>query len=189
MHKAIDCQYRSCFALPMPAPLAEVNKDAVEAHVITHGVADAARAFDLPLNTVKAWSARGKWLQPARATVVQPLPKSMQGRATGAATGATAARISKENLSVRSRLNAARTVDKGFSASARMKGEHIIAVADKLKSLGSLGQIAHEDWRDQQGKASVNLSFTMHCGAAEPERVIELDRPVVEQEGTVLPLE
>lgn len=159
----------------MSAPAIDVDRQAVKAHAITYGVREAARAFGLPESTVKSWSTREGWLKDAgRTVVVQPLPRSMQPRASNASSAPVAARISKEMLSVRSRLNAAKTVDKGFSASARMKGEHIIAVADKLKSLGSLGQIAHEDWRDQQGKASVNLSFTMHCGAAEPERVIDV---------------
>lgn len=161
----------------MPAPLA-VDRDAVKAHAITHGIREAARAFELSEDTVKAWARREQWLAPARAPIAapRPLPLSIRPvpRAPDAPTASEAARKTLDGMSRESRLNMAKTVHKGFREASQMSGEKVIACADKLKSLGSLGQIAHEDWRDQQGKASVNLSFTMHCGAAEPERVIDV---------------
>lgn len=158
----------------MPAPLA-VDRDAVKAHAITHGIREAARAFELSEDTVKAWARREQWLAPARAPIAAPTPLPMSirpvPRAPDAPTASQAARNTLDGMSRESRLNMAKAVHRGFKTAASMGGDTVIACADKLKSLGSLGQIAHEDWRDKPTNAGINLSFTLHAGSPPPDAI------------------
>lgn len=146
----------------MPAAL-DVDRDAVKAHVLTHGVREAARAYGLSENTVAAWSARGKWLQPAREAAAQPitaaLPQSMQPIASGAIKPSEAARNSLQKLSERSRLNAAKTVDRGFKAAVKKPGEWIVAAAPALASLAKVGTTAFPDWQQASHGPLVSIQL------------------------------
>lgn len=115
-----------------------VDKEAVRAHVITHGAREAARAFGISENTVLSWSARYGWLtQAGQKQEVQPLPKSMQTAAISAIKPHQAARYSVDNLKSRSRYRLMKGVDKGALAISRWKGDAIAANAQQLNQLAS----------------------------------------------------
>lgn len=79
-----------------------------------------------------------------------------------------------------SKFKGAIALNNGLGYFASLPAPELAVMADKFKALVSTGTPLH-GW-DKDSKAPLNLSFTMHCGVAEPERVIELDRPVIEQE-------
>lgn len=64
----------------MPAALS-VDREAVRVLVLAVGVREAARRMDLPEDTVKSWSSRGKWLAQPAAT---PIPPTVQRPAPNA---------------------------------------------------------------------------------------------------------
>lgn len=144
----------------MPAPLA-VDREAVKAHAITHGVREAARAFGLSEDAVRQWSARGKWLADAgKAVVAQPLPKSMQPVVTNVTKPSEAALRQKLSDSQKARKFAGKAVLKGFRKAASWSGEAIIERADKLASLAKTGSIAYGDWGSEAAPFSVSLTVT-----------------------------
>lgn len=163
----------------MPAPLA-VDREAVKAHAITHGIREAARAFDLRENTVKSWAKREGWLDPARAPIVhpRPLPLSIRPkvRAPDAPTPSQAARNSMSNMLLRTRQNMARTADKGFAGAVRMHPEDIISVAPGLKALAGVAQVAHPELREDSRSGPL-VSFTFHAGCPMPESIELPDGP------------
>lgn len=142
----------------MPAPL-DVDREAVKAHALTHGVREAARAFNLSEDTVKQWSRRFGWLAAAGvATVAQPLPASIAPRAVpNVPKPSQAARYSVDNLKSRSRYRLMKGVDKGALAISRWKGDAIAANAQQLNQLAS----AHAKLcPPEQGAGTPMLSLT-----------------------------
>lgn len=166
----------------MPAPISADTREAVKAHAITHGLRPAAAAFNLPVGTLAAWSARdpqGPWCPKAVQTPKQAI--TVQPRANTANTPSEAARNSLETLYSRTRLNMAKTADKGFRKASQQKGEAIIATADKLKSLAGVAAVAHPALREtaQTGASTVvNIAFL-----GIPSHGPSQDMPTIEQEG------
>ena len=157
----------------MPAPLA-VDRDAVKAHAITHGLAEAARAFNLPHGTVRQWSARGKWLENAKlATPLQPLPASMQPKVvTGVTSASDAARITLERMGRTAKLNAARTAVNGFNHSARLDGESVLDRASDLASLAKLASTVLPGFAERPQDAGPKLGISLTSGDATIQVIV-----------------
>lgn len=173
----------------MPAPLADVDRQAVKAHAIMHGIRPTAEAFNIPISTVGSWSERdpeGPWCPRNPKPVVQHRPATLQPRANNANSPVIAAKNSMSGLFARTRLNMAITADKGFRRSAKQKGEVIIAQATDLKALAGLAQAAHPELRDGNSGATLAISFNLHTGMGAPEADCSpiVVMPALEQEGT-----
>lgn len=147
----------------MPQPLA-VDREAVKAHALTHGVREAARAFNLSEDTVKQWSRRYGWLAAAGvATIAQPLPASIAPRAVpNVPTASAAARYSTEGLQARSRFRLLKAVDKGALTLSRKDGEAILDRAQELSALSS----AHAKLCPQQAQENRTLVQIAIAGTA-----------------------
>lgn len=165
----------------MPAPLA-VDREAVKAHAIQHGVREAARAFELPESTVKSWSTREGWLERAgQVQVVQPLPKSMQPRASGASiTPSEAAKTTMATLGDKTKSRLARGLARGALRVAHMKGETVLNRAPEIKALVDSAAKVH-GWQSQQGpSAFMGLHVTVRADQAQ---VVDVDAEVLPSEG------
>ena len=149
----------------MPAPGLDVDRDAVKAHAIIHGIRPAARAFKLPESTVKSWSTREGWLKDAGKVVcVQPLPKSIQPVASNASSASEAAVLTRETMLEETRFGMAATAHKVFKRSHRMSVPNILANAQQLHSTAKLAQIAHPELRET-ATTGPSISFVLHAGA------------------------
>lgn len=154
----------------MPAEL-DVDREAVKAHALVHGVREAARAFNLSESTVKSWSTREQWLlpqpQPDGSIVVRPLPRSIAPVASNASSPSEAARRQMHKLSQRSRLNLARAVDKGAKHSASLKGEDVLTKAKEIKALADTGDRIHQ-WSASQATPTLRLELIAGSQSNEP---------------------
>lgn len=163
----------------MPAPL-DVDREAVKAHAITHGICEAARAFGLSENTVKAWSARGQWLTPIRkedgSIVIPPRPVTVRPRATGATSASVAARNSLVRLGDKSRLNLARAVAKGAKHASTLTGENVLANAKDLKALADTGDRIHQ-WSANNATPTLRLELIAQSQSNDPP-VIDVESEV-----------
>lgn len=124
----------------MPAAL-DIDRDAVKAHAITHGVRAAAMAFGLPVSTVGSWSERdpaGPWA-PKKLIIIDNRPATVKPIANTANKPSVAARNSLADIGNKSRLNLARAVRKGSIAAARMDGKEIIKNATQIKAVADTG--------------------------------------------------
>ena len=158
----------------MPAPLA-VDRDAVKAHAITHGVREAARAFDLSEETVKAWSRREGWLANAGKLVcTQPLPASIRPvqRAPDAPKASEAARNTLERLGARAKLNAAKTAVNGFRHSAKLDGESVLDRASDLASLSKLAATVLPGFAERPADAGPKLGISLTSGDATIQVIV-----------------
>lgn len=144
----------------MPAPL-DAPWPAIQAHAIIHGLRETARAYGLSESTVMSRCAREGWLRDAGLTVtVQPLPASMQPRASGARTAPEAALRLKRSDSERSRTYAGAAIRKGMQAAARKDGDTILACAASISSLATAGAKVFADWRsDATAPVTVNIGI------------------------------
>jgi hypothetical protein len=124
----------------MARPL-NIDRDVVKAHAIAHGLPSAAECFDISLNTVKAWSARGKWFANAgKAIIPQPLPTTMKPvQPKRHVSGSEAMLSAMGEMNSRTRFALAKAADKGARHLARQKPVEIIA---KHEALGSIARTA-----------------------------------------------
>lgn len=161
----------------MPAPL-DIDRDAVKAHVLTHGVRPAAAHFGLSPATVGAWSARYGWLAPAKEIVANPssvLPASMRPANSAANTvnsPSVAAKNALASLGDKSRLLLAKSVKNTATALSKKKGDDAIKVAGALKSTVEAGSKLH-GW-DGTGQ-SVSLRLELIASPAQADAPLTLD--------------
>lgn len=153
----------------MAAPALAVDWEAIKAHAIMHGPRDAARSFQIAEGTVMARCAREGWLKGAgQVQVLQPLPTSMQPKASNACKPAVAAQNTKQRLGERIWNHQARANLKGSRAMAAKSGEAIISQAHALQALGN-----HADkllgWsKADASPALINISIGPQPQAAAP---------------------
>ncbi len=158
----------------MPAPGLGVDKEAVKAHAVTHGVREAARNFGLAESTVKSWSTREGWLAPVPVTVMQaPVPKSMRPIASNASTPSEAAVKARDNLDSESRHFSRKYVHgtlKHAAKLARREPERALAAAADVKAVVGVAQGSNmagfERQQDSRGTAVVNIAL---LGMIPPE--------------------
>ena len=157
----------------MPAPLA-VDRDAVKAHAITHGVREAARAFGLKEVTVMQWSAREGWLKHAgKPVITQPLPKSVAPQTvSGVSKPSEAARNTLERLGANAKLNAARTAVNGFAHSAKLDGESVLDRASDLASLSKLAATVLPGFAERPQDAGPKLGISLTSGDATIQVIV-----------------
>lgn len=109
--------------MPDTAPLA-VDREAVKAHVQTHGARAAAEHYGLNVNTVLAWSRRFGWIKEVKA-LSEPkpelLPASMQPKKVSAKTASGAALTALEGLHGEGKLASVKGAVKGLKWIARQK--------------------------------------------------------------------
>ena len=159
----------------MPAPPLDAPWDAIQAHAIIHGPRDAARSFGLSEGTVMARCAREGWLKHAGTVqVVQPLPRSMQAKASNACDAPTAARNSEAYRSAKGKLYGQRYVVQNLRYAAKLKGDHGLAVADKVKALAGAGQTFFPDWK-ADAQVGPSISFVLHAGAGPAPEAPAID--------------
>lgn len=128
----------------MPAALA-VDREAVKAHAITHGIREAARAFELPEDTVCQWSKRYGWLANAgKAIVAQPLPKSMQAPVSNVSiTPSEAAQRSKMDVKAQTHHLLSKATLTGAKGMARKSPDAIHDAVDVLLKLTQAADKLH----------------------------------------------
>lgn len=85
-----------------------------------------------------------------------------------------------ERLSGRSRLNAAKTVDKGFRAAVKMPGERILVEAANLKALAGVGTTAFPDWQQSSTGPLVSIQLLSVEHSAQPSSNAVEHAPVLE---------
>lgn len=165
----------------MPAPLA-VDREAVKAHALSYGLAEAARAYGLPYETVRQWSSRGQWLSQAGVTSVsQPLPQSMQPTVTPVTvTPAQAVQSSMQRLGERSKVRLARGLARGALHVAHMKPSTVVANAQQIKALADTGAKLHGWGAETSGGAMLGISLSV---SVSPEQ------PVIDVAATVEPID
>jgi hypothetical protein len=166
----------------MPAPL-DVNKDAVKAHALQHGIRPTAEHFGLQPGTVGKWSERdpeGPWCPkqvstPIRAATVQP-----SNGVNSVNSAPVAARNAEQHRAHRSKLNAHRYVDRTLhhaASVAHREPETALELADRVKAVVSTAQASNmpEFEREaQQTRVAVNI---LHM--PPPERVIEVEAQAI----------
>lgn len=154
----------------MPQPLA-VDREAVKAHAITHGVREAARAFNLSEDTVKQWSRRFGWLAAAGvATITQPLPASIAPRAVPNVPSASeAARNTEASLGEKTRTRFARGIARGALKVAHMKADTVLERAGEIKQLVDAGAKLHGWGQEGQSGAQAVLNIAFLAGAQPVE--------------------
>ena len=162
----------------MPAPLVDVDWSAVRATyaatgcdaaatAAAHGIADPA--------SVRQRAKRGQW----RAANVTALSRASMRAAERPAVSVNAVTApdaiqraydaEMAGMSRASRLSMARAVSQGVQAAAEMSGEEVLAVADKLKALAGVGQVAHPAWREDAAPKGPLVSLTFNGSPiAEP---------------------
>lgn len=151
----------------MPPPL-DVNREAVRVLVLSIGVREAARQMGLNPDTVSAWSARGKWLEPARRPSV-PLPTSMQPTAPFHASKPESI-ASKPAQSLENYLKRNGEVTRAHLSKAARKGATALAAGtpDKVlrhhKALQSLATVSGrvDGWGGPE--EAKTPSFTLNLG-------------------------
>lgn len=155
----------------------DVDREAVRAHAVTFGVREAARAFGLSEETVKAWSRREGWLVKAGQTVtVQELPQSMRPTAPSAPIRPSeAAKQSLATLGDKTKSRLARGLARGALKVAHMKGETVLSRAPEIKALVDSAAKVH-GWQNQQGaSAFLGLHVTVRADQAQ---VIDVEAEV-----------
>ena len=163
----------------MPAAL-DVEHEPIKAHALVHGVRDAARAFGLPEDTVRQWSAREGWLKNAGVAIVpQPLPASMQPRVTNVTKAGDAALSSLQKKGAKSKLHLANFVLNGAKEAARMKGPAIFAIAPAVKSIADIGKTVHPEWAGSAATPTLRLELIAGAlGDNDPLPVIDVQAEV-----------
>lgn len=153
----------------MPAPL-DVDREAVKAHAITHGLRAAAMAYGLPVSTVGSWSERdpdGPWCPKTIVAVEVKRPPTVMPRANSANTPSVAAKTQMQRLSNRSRLNIAKAVDKGAKHCSALKGEDILNSAKEIKALADTGDRIHQ-WSASSATPTLRLELIAGSQSNEP---------------------
>ena len=119
-----------------------IDREAVKAHALVHGVRDAARAFGLSEDRVRQWSYREGWLKDAGKTIeVQPLPKSMESRVVTTVTKPSEA-ARRSLLGERSRMRAARVGDSILRNISKTKGDDQVAMSQPFaQTVGALAKV------------------------------------------------
>jgi hypothetical protein len=147
-----------------------VDREAVRAHVVSHGCREAARAFGLSENTVLSWSYRFGWLADAgKSVIAQPLPKSMQSAAISAIKPHQAAQNTVISLGEKTRSRFARGIARGALKVANMKPSKVLDRAGEIKQLVDAGAKLHGWGADCTQATVVNLAFLSACGT-RPEQ-------------------
>jgi len=167
----------------MPAPL-DVDREAVKAHAITHGVRQAARHFGLPEDTVCQWSKRYGWLENAGVAIIaQPKPASIAPKpVSGVSKPADAARLAMQELSAKSKLGLAKAVLNGAEHASTLEGKDVIDRAQQIKSLVDAGDKLYQ-WSGQPGTPTLRLELI--AGAVGSQAAEEL--PAIDVEAEVVP--
>lgn len=163
----------------MPAPRADVDRHAVEAHVRSYGVRAAAEAFGLPLATIGDWSRQGGWCKVQTPT----FPNSMKGKSVspnGPNKAGKAAQNSLEKLGNGAKTHLAKYVANTAKHAASLNGEEALAAAPSVVSVAKVGQSINLPGfeREQSGSGTfLGLHVTVRAGEGQV-----LDVPVeVEQ--------
>lgn len=169
----------------MPAPAVDpATKEAVKAHAIVHGVRPAAAAFGLPASTVKSWSTRERWLQPALRPVVQPLPATLAPRASNASTPSQAALIAKQRQDAKTHGYAREAAHHGLKTAATVaragskrdattaQQERALAIAQDAKAWASTAQLANVAGFERQATSQENHAHLHLHQAVRPEQSI-----------------
>lgn len=163
----------------MPAPALDVDREAVKAHAITHGVRQAARAFNLPESTVKSWSTREGWLKDAgKAVVVQPLPRSLQPIACSASSASIAAIKTKLDAAAKRRQLLAKAATNGARHLSRLPGEAVVASADRLLQITN-ATAKIDGWQDGHDRPSTTVNVALMGIQAQP-----VPAPVIDVQST-----
>ena len=109
----------------MPSPL-NVNRESVKTLVIAHSVAEAHRLTGIPLGTIKAWSARFKWLKSKPDPIVQPL-------CNRSPADALAATLQDDNE--QTKLGLSKAARKASERLSMYSGEKVIGKAKELRDI------------------------------------------------------
>jgi hypothetical protein len=123
----------------MPPPL-NVNRESVKTLVVAHGVAEAHRLTGIPLGTIKAWSARFKWLKCKPDPIVQPL-------CNRSPADALAATLQADNEATK--LGFSRAARKAAEHAGKLKPEAILKRAKALRNMASTASTIH-GWQEQK---------------------------------------
>jgi hypothetical protein len=161
----------------MPAELA-VDREAVKAHAITHGLRPAARHFGINENTVLQWSNRdpeGPWVQ-SSVQIVDNRPESMRPKAViDVIKPSVAARNAKESNSAKTRHFLGKAVLKGAKAAAKLKGGQILDAAPAIKSLVDSGDKLYQ-WSASAQSPTLRLELVARSvGQLQAEELPSID--------------
>jgi hypothetical protein len=127
----------------MPPPL-NVNRESIKTLVIAHGVAEAHRLTGIPLGTIKAWSARFKWLKSKPDPIVQPL-------CNRSPADALAATLQADNEATK--LGLSKAAVKTAKHAARMTPVQVLNVSRDLKNVTDIAEKVH-GWNQGQGRGT-----------------------------------
>jgi hypothetical protein len=159
----------------MPAPL-DVDREAVKAHALQHGVREAARAFGLPEPTVQSWSIRERWLEPLRVTqAVQVLPKSIAPRASSATTASQAALSTMQRRGERTKNGLTKGLMRAAQAVGRMDGETVLRQAQNVRHVTAAADTLH-GWTAKATPSGPTLNLALFSGV-RPDQLPVIDAP------------
>jgi len=138
-----------------------IDREAVKAHALVHGVRDAARAFGLSEDRVRQWSHREGWLKDAGKTVeLQPLPKSMAGRVVTTVTKPSEA-ARRSLLGERSRMRAAKVGDSILRNISKVKGPAQTMMAQPFaQTVGALAKV--HGWGSESGSQAPLIAIQLN---------------------------
>lgn len=133
--------------------------------VLSIGVRPAARKLGLPEPTVQAWAARGKWLQPTRATTVtvqptlQPPPTCRPATvATMQPADALAEILADDERETRISLSRA-----AKNLASQAESAELVQAGDALQA-GKLAALVHR-WDASDGKVQVQVNLGFFSGS------------------------
>jgi hypothetical protein len=128
----------------MPPPL-NVNRESIKTLVIAHGVAEAHRLTGIPLGTIKAWSARYRWLKNKPDPIVQPLCNRSPADAL-----ATTLQADNEQT----KLGLSKAARKAAKHAERMTPVQVLNVSRGLKNVAEIAEKVH-GWNNSARTTSV----------------------------------
>lgn len=134
----------------MPAKL-DVDREAVKTLVVAVGCSEASRQTGIPLNTVLAWSARGRWLKPPAP------PPSMIQPAIGAIKPGLALQNIIEERKELSRGHLSKYVVDASQKAANSKGN--LALAQQVRHVAATHNAVWPVQQQVQTNVMVNLAL------------------------------
>jgi len=153
----------------MPASMhSDQEKEAIKMLVIEIGASNAARRLGIPLDRIKNWAHRYKWME------------GLPGRTKTKVSPSQALIDEYKELDGDSRINLARGFNKATKRIAEMSGEEIFDNAEKAKSVvQSVAQV--HAWQSDRPMNKISLSIT---GAN-----VKIEEEAIEAEWTDAPME
>lgn len=151
--------------LTMPAAF-DIDRESVKTLCVAIGVRAAARKLNLPEDTVRQWSCRGKWFSHHSPPPPKPQPPTVLQPKTDAVTNVTTPSETLKNAleadSRASKIGLSAATRRAADAFAKKKGSSVIKQAQQLRHVVAAAATLHGWTESKETGLTVNLGVVLN---------------------------